>query len=207
MRVLPCGDTALLIEVATLPEAMALHAALAEAALPDVLELVPAARTVLVRFDPHRVSAADLRQRIASMTVPTERPEESGPAADVMEIAVRYDGPDLEEVGSLTGLGVRGVVEAHTHAEWRVAFAGFAPGFGYLTGDDDRLHVTRRETPRTTVAAGSVGLAGEFTGVYPRPSPGGWQIIGSTDASLWDTDRDPPALLRPGVPVRFREQE
>ena len=118
-----------------------------------------------------------------------------------------YDGEDLAEVGRLTGLGERGVVEAHTGQTWTVAFAGFSPGFGYLIGQDDRLHVPRRDNPRTKVPAGSVGLAGEFSGVYPRESPGGWQLLGRTDLAMWDLDRDPPALLHPGVRVRFVESE
>jgi KipI family sensor histidine kinase inhibitor len=124
-------------------------------------------------------------------------------SAGTVEIPVCYDGEDLAEVGELTGLGADGVVEAHTGQTWTVAFAGFAPGFGYLVGEDDRLHVPRRTTPRTKVPAGAVGLAGEFSGVYPRESPGGWQLIGSTRLPMWDLDRDPPALLQPGLRVRF----
>ena len=132
-------------------------------------------------------------------------PGRSGDAGEV-EIAVDYDGPDLDEVGRLTGLGARGVVDAHTGQVWTVAFVGFAPGFGYLVGEDARLHVPRRADPRTRVPAGAVALAGEFSGVYPRPSPGGWQLVGTTDVRLWDLDGEPPALLRPGVRVRFRER-
>jgi KipI family sensor histidine kinase inhibitor len=123
--------------------------------------------------------------------------------ADV-EIDVVYDGADLEEVARLTGLSQDEVVAAHTAAPLRVGFGGFAPGFAYLIGGDERLHVPRRAEPRTRVPAGSVGLAGEFSGVYPRESPGGWQLIGRTDAVLWDVNREPPALLLPGSWVRFR---
>jgi biotin-dependent carboxylase-like uncharacterized protein len=117
---------------------------------------------------------------------------------------VVYDGPDLDEVGRLTGLGAAGVVAAHTGTPWRVAFCGFAPGFGYLAGGDPRLRVPRRESPRAEVPSGAVGLAGEYSGVYPRRSPGGWQLIGRTAAGLWDLRHDSPALLRPGMTVRFR---
>jgi KipI family sensor histidine kinase inhibitor len=134
----------------------------------------------------------------------TPRPGTRPHAGDV-EVPVTYDGEDLAEVGELTGLGERGVVEAHTAQEWTVAFCGFSPGFGYLVGTDDRLHVPRRSTPRTRVPAGAVALAGEFAGVYPRESPGGWQLIGHTGLRAWDIDRDPPALLLPGVRVRFVE--
>lgn len=121
-----------------------------------------------------------------------------------MTIDVVYDGADLDDVARLTGLSAEQVVDAHTAAPLRVGFAGFAPGFAYLIGGDRRLHVPRRAEPRTRVPAGSVGLAGEFSGVYPRETPGGWQLIGHTDAVLWDVERDPPALLVPGTWVRFR---
>jgi KipI family sensor histidine kinase inhibitor len=127
--------------------------------------------------------------------------------ADVV-IDVVYDGEDLDEVATLTGMTPRDVVAAHTGTPWRVGFAGFAPGFGYLVGGDERLNVPRRSEPRTAVPTGSVGLAGEFSGVYPRRSPGGWQLIGHTSekqAALWDVDRDPPALLTPGQWVQFKE--
>ncbi len=121
-----------------------------------------------------------------------------------MLIDVVYDGADLADVAELTGLDVPGVIEAHTGRPWRCGFGGFAPGFAYLVGGDPRLAVPRRSEPRTRVPAGSVGLAGEFSGVYPRQSPGGWQLIGHTDAVLWDVDRPQPALLMPGMRVQFR---
>ena len=118
-------------------------------------------------------------------------------------IEVDYSGPDLEEVSSLTGLSAEEVVAAHTGQLWTVAFCGFAPGFGYLHGEDERLRVPRRSTPRTKVPTGAVGLADDWSGIYPRSGPGGWQLIGRTDAPLWDLDRDPPALLQPGMQIRF----
>jgi KipI family sensor histidine kinase inhibitor len=121
---------------------------------------------------------------------------------------VVYDGADLEEVSRLTGLTSDQVIAAHTGTPWRVGFGGFAPGFAYLIGGDERLNVPRQSEPRTKVPAGSVALAGEFSAIYPRESPGGWQLIGRiTDdvPALWDLDRDPPALLRPGMWVQFRE--
>jgi KipI family sensor histidine kinase inhibitor len=180
---------------------LALYRELARDVDPGVVDLVPAARTLLVRFDPVVTTAEAVRRWVADVRYDAD----AAPAGDTVEIPVVYDGEDLEEVGELTGLGVRGVVEAHTGQEWTVAFGGFAPGFGYLVGTDDRLHVPRRSTPRTKVPAGAVGLAGEFAGVYPRESPGGWQLLGHTSRKMWDLDRDPPALLVPGARVRFVE--
>ncbi|MFD3547788.1 allophanate hydrolase subunit 1 [Streptomyces sp. NPDC058655] len=202
LRTLVVGGEALLIEVASAAEVAALHAELlrrrAAGELVGVREVVPAARTVLL--DGVREPAA-LAARIAGWQVPPLDAAE-GPLVDV---PVRYDGPDLAEVarrwdvapGEVPGL-VGGIV-------FRVAFCGFAPGFGYLTGLPERLHLPRRSTPRTAVPTGSLALAGEYAGVYPRSSPGGWQLIGSTDAVLWDPEREPAALFAPGVRVRFTE--
>jgi KipI family sensor histidine kinase inhibitor len=199
VNVLPMGDTALLVEVDDLTEVLALTAAVRSAAPEGVVDVVPGARTVLLTTSPG-TDLAGLRRTVLDLPVdPAAAPDEG----EVVEIAVVYDGPDLDDVGRMTGLGADGVVAAHTGTPWRVAFGGFAPGFAYLAGGDERLHVPRRSEPRTSVPAGSVGLAGEFSGVYPRPSPGGWQLIGRTDAPLWELDRDPPALLRPGGRVRF----
>ncbi|MGP4009416.1 5-oxoprolinase subunit PxpB [Streptomyces sp. 4N124] len=199
MRVLPVGDGALLVEVASGDEAQALHAELlrrrAEGSL-SVGEIVPAARTVLLDglADPTRL-AADL----TATAVPPVPPR----ARDVIELPVRYDGPDLADVAAHWGVPEREVARIHAETEFRVAFCGFAPGFGYLSGLPERYDVPRRATPRTAVPAGAVGLAGPYTGVYPRSSPGGWQLIGTTDAVLWDHARVPAALLSPGTPVRF----
>ena len=199
MKVLPFGDAALLAEVDGLAEVLALAAAVRAAQPTGVLDVVPAARTVLLTVAPGTDLGA-LRRAVLELPVdPAMAPE-----GETVEIAVTYDGPDLAEVARLTGLDEDEVVAAHTGTPWRIAFGGFAPGFAYLTGGDERLRVPRRDEPRTTVPVGAVGLAGEFSGVYPRSSPGGWQLIGSTDAPLWDPDRDPPALLLPGGTVRFR---
>jgi KipI family sensor histidine kinase inhibitor len=193
------GDRALLVECRDQAVAAAVAAALARSPGPGQRELVPGARSVLVMV--HEMAEIDgVAAHLAALAVVARVP----PAGAVVTIDVVYDGPDLAEVAELTGLGAGDVVAAHTRRPWRVAFTGFAPGFGYLVGGDPRLDVPRRATPRAAVPAGSVGLAGEFSGVYPRESPGGWQLIGRTDASLWDPDRDPPALLRPGTQVVFR---
>jgi KipI family sensor histidine kinase inhibitor len=198
-RFLRCGREAVLCEVDDLDQALALYAALRAAALPGVTDLVPAARTVLIRLDPAVTSPARVREMVAGLPVdPGRRPD-----VGTVTVAVRYDGPDLGAVAAYTGLTEADVIARHTGSRWTVAFAGFAPGFGYLTGGDPRLDVPRRETPRTRIPAGSVGLAGRFSGVYPHDSPGGWQLIGSTTLRMWDLDREPPALLAPGVRVRF----
>jgi KipI family sensor histidine kinase inhibitor len=187
------GWHAALVEVGSGGEVRA--ACLRLAGLRGVTELVPGARTVLVVVEAEPMP--DLAALLAGLR------DEPAPAGAVVELPVRYDGPDLAAVAALSGLAEDEVVRRHAAAELVVAFCGFAPGFAYLTGLPAELQVPRRETPRTAVAAGSVGLAGEFTGVYPRRSPGGWQLIGRTDAQLWDADRDPPALLAPGTRVRF----
>ncbi|HEV7470693.1 MAG: hypothetical protein JWP64_4951 [Pseudonocardia sp.] len=198
--VLPYGDAGLLLEVADTAEVVVLADACRAADLPGVLDVVPAARTVLLVLEPG-TELASVRRVVEELEV--RAGEGAAAPAGSIEIPVVYDGPDLAEVARLTGLSEADVVAAHTGRPWRVAFGGFAPGFAYLSGGDPRLAVARRDEARTAVPAGSVGLAGEFSGIYPRPSPGGWQLIGRTDSVLWDSDRDPPALLAPGAEVRF----
>jgi len=195
------GDEALLVDLDEGLSPAAFGAAIQSAGWASVVEVVPAAATVLVRTAP----GADLPALTRLVTEQAAHVQEHGPATEeeLLDVPVVYDGEDLAEVAELTGLSVGDVVAVHTGQLWTVAFCGFAPGFGYLRGEDDRLHVPRRSTPRTRVPAGAVALAGEFTGVYPRPSPGGWQLLGRTDLRVWDLARQPPALLRPGVRVRF----
>ncbi len=197
------GDCALLLECEDSAEVLAWTATLRHAELPGVLDIVPAARTVLVKLDGPRYQAPT-RQRLAKL--PLTEPVVNAPASGQPDVVIDvvYDGEDLGEVGRLTGLDPVGVIAAHTGTLWRVGFGGFAPGFAYLIGGDPRLNVPRRSDPRTRVPAGAIGLAGEFSGVYPRESPGGWQLIGRTDAVLWDIDRENPALLTPGMWVQFR---
>lgn len=203
LRVLDYGDHALLLECESTAEVLAFTAALREADLLGVTDIVPASRTVMVEVDGARYLPAT-RQRIEKLRVDPDDDVVAPGSADIV-IDVVYDGADLDEVGRITGLGAAGVVAAHTGATWRVAFGGFVPGFACLVGGDPRLDVPRRDEPRTRVPAGSVALAGEFSGVYPREAPGGWQLIGRTDATLWEIDRADPALLTPGMTVQFRE--
>jgi KipI family sensor histidine kinase inhibitor len=200
VRVLSAGASSVLVETADGEQTEALHAELlrrrAAGELAEVTEIVPAARTVLLSglADP-RAFAAD----VARWDVP---PVVRG-QGEAVELPVRFDGPDLEEVAGRWGVTAREAVGLVESTPFRVAFCGFSPGFGYLTGLPERLHVPRRATPRTTVPAGAVALAGPYAGVYPRSSPGGWQLIGTTEAELWDPGRDPAALLTPGTQVRF----
>jgi KipI family sensor histidine kinase inhibitor len=167
---------------------------------PGVVEAVAGARTVLVVFDRAVTSAQRVSSALDSASVGVAEP---GPELQFVEVRVVYDGPDLAEVAAEVGLSDGQVAELHVSGEYTVRFCGFSPGFAYLDGLDPRLYLPRRSSPRTAVPAGSVAVAGEFTGVYPRSSPGGWRLLGRTDAELWDVTRDPPALLVPGARVRF----
>ena len=197
MRLLPYGARALLVEVDDPDEVLAWSTAIESAGL-DVVDVVPGARTVYVSTTgpEHLVAVRDAISRLS----PTPVDATSG---EVVEVPTVYGGPDLDEVARLTGMTPDQVVAAHTAQPWRVAFTGFAPGFGYLVRQDTPLVVPRRDEPRASIPAGSVGLAGEFSGIYPTASPGGWQLIGHTDLRLFDIDQDPPALLRPGTLVQF----
>jgi KipI family sensor histidine kinase inhibitor len=201
MRVLPSGSTALLVELDTLEDVLAVYAALVEERPDGVVEVVPAARTILLVTDPAKVALPAVEAAVRRVTPRHDR-RESG---ELVEIPVAYDGEDLADVAELLGTDVAEVVRRHTGEEWTVAFGGFAPGFGYLTSGSGTWDVPRRSSPRTKVPAGSVGLAGTFSGIYPRESPGGWQLIGRTELAMFDLSRDPAALLRPGVRVRFVE--
>jgi KipI family sensor histidine kinase inhibitor len=203
VRLRPAGDDAVLVECASAAEAVALHRSLTDRPVAGVGPTVPGASTLLVVHDPARVDRTALEGLLAA------RLGAHGPAADAgpprtLDLPVVYDGTDLADVADLLGTSVEEVVRRHTEAVWTVAFMGFAPGFGYLTGTDAGLVVPRRDVPRTRVPAGSVALAGAYSGVYPREGPGGWQLLGRTGAVLWDLDRDPPVAWAPGDRVRFR---
>ena len=200
-RLLPYGERAVLLECADLDEALGLMGPIGEAGIDEVVEIVPGARTLLLRL--RRPLSEPQRRRLLTLEASTDPRAESEPVT----IRVRYDGEDLEEVARLCSISADEVVALHTTQTWTVGFCGFAPGFGYLHGEHDRLRVPRRDTPRTEVPAGSVALADQWSGIYPRRGPGGWQLIGTTDQTLWDLDARPPALLRPRVRVRFEQQD
>lgn len=195
MRLLPFGPDAVLAEYASLEEVMAVSDALRAAALPGVDDVVPAARTVLVHY--HRVD----RSALDELLVPVgNAPRPAGP---IIEIPVVYDGVDLDDVASATGMPVEQVVEMHSSVTYSAAFLGFTPGWAYLVGLPPALHLPRRPTPRPSVPAGSVAIASEFTGVYPTTSPGGWNLLGHTTTAMFDTSRAKPALVVAGDRVRF----
>lgn len=201
-RLLPYGAGAVLVELAAVADVLPLRDALVAKAHPAVLAVVPAARTVLVEFDPAAIADAQLR---ALLTQCLDEPASSGTrrSQPAVELVVHYDGADLESVARQCGLTVPEVIRRHCAPEYTVQFCGFAPGFGYLSGLDPALRLPRLASPRPAVPAGSVAIAGEFTGVYPRSSPGGWRLLGHTDAVLFDLDRQPPAVLQPGTAVRL----
>ncbi|MEY9840301.1 allophanate hydrolase subunit 1 [Streptacidiphilus sp. EB103A] len=203
VRILAAGRSALLLEVDSDAEVASLHRELidrqADGRLGEVAEIVPAARTVLLD--------GLARPELVAAQFEGWQPQPSAPPEGaVVTVPTRYDGEDLAEVAALWGVSAAEAVRIHSGGEYRVAFCGFAPGFAYLTGLPERYAVPRRDTPRTRVPAGSVALAGGYTGVYPSASPGGWQLLGRTELPVWDLGRDPAALLLPGTRVRFVEQ-
>ncbi len=206
--VVPVGESALLAEVSGTTRVRALYSTLLGRERPaGVLDVVPAETTVLVTFDSPARSTA-VRTWLLDAAAQPARSLDRSPARQV-EIETRYDGADLAEVATLCSMRPEELVRRHTSITWTAIFCGFAPGFTYLVetpmdGEPPALQeIPRRPSPRTSVPAGSVALAGCYCGVYPRPSPGGWQLIGRTDAPLWSLERDPPALIEPGTQVRF----
>ncbi|MBG0739919.1 allophanate hydrolase subunit 1 [Paeniglutamicibacter antarcticus] len=202
---LPCGDGAVLAELPNLQAVLGYYRGLSRSTPAGLLDLVPAARTVLATFDPDRVSVGTIRRWMLG-TTPLQGSVLQAPE---VVIDVRYDGPDLAVVAHHLGLTEAQVVNVHSSSLWTAAFTGFAPGFAYLVTDHERLRVPRRNVPRTKVPAGAVALGGEFSAIYPAASPGGWQLIGHTDAAMWGSGNGPltpgDALITPGTLVRFRE--
>jgi KipI family sensor histidine kinase inhibitor len=212
VRLLRYGGSGVLVELDSSAQVAVayrtLHAALDDGRLPGVVELVPAARTVLVAVGGGVAVPTDLVRTL--LTAGDADAEDDGPAgrapgerAAEVVIPVHYDGTDLELVARTAELSVPEVVELHSSADYTVAFCGFSPGFGYLIGLPEPLKQARHDDSRPEVPPGSVALAGEFTGVYPRSSPGGWRLIGHTDEVMFDPTADPPARLAPGDRVRF----
>ncbi|ADG96673.1 Allophanate hydrolase subunit 1 [Segniliparus rotundus DSM 44985] len=196
MRVMQAGTNALLIECEGQEQVFALYKRLR--ADRRFVEAVPGDRTLLV------VADSDIRDTgLVEEVHATEIHVTAEPPGPVVVVKVRYDGPDLAEVAELTGMSVREVVDAHTGSAWTTQFLGFSPGFAYLANPEAGLAVPRRESPRARVPAGAVALGAAYCAVYPMATPGGWRLIGATDAPMWDPRRDPPALLAPGSTVVF----
>lgn len=195
MRVLPFGPGALLAEYDSLAEVMSVDEALRGSQLAGIEEIIPAARTVLVKF--RQVDRAALQELLVPGAAATRI---EGP---IVEIPVVYDGDDLGEVADATGLSHEQIIDTHSSTVYSAAFLGFTPGWAYLVGLPASLQLPRRSTPRTAVPAGSVAIANEFTGVYPTVSPGGWHLLGHTSVQMFDVDRDKPALVVAGDRVRF----
>jgi KipI family sensor histidine kinase inhibitor len=193
------GDRGALVEVSD--SAAAVRVARALTSRPEFVDVVPGHRTVLVTW------ARGAQPRVLDSLVESALATESAPEPGRrIEIPVVYDGPDLEEVARIVSLSAEEVVKRHAAAEYVVAFIGFAPGFAYLIGGDERLYVPRLSQPRVRVPAGSVAIAGPYSGVYPRESPGGWRLLGQTSFALFDPAAAPPALLAPGDRVRFAQR-
>lgn len=202
MRFLPIGPRTLMVEMEDLDQTLALFDALQADPVPGIAEIIPAARTLMIRTATGcpadaMLAGAILSRQPAKGTKPQPRETET------VELPMTYDGEDLGDVARHLGMTEAELIEAHQQVTWQVAFCGFAPGFAYMTGDDPRFDLPRRTSPRTRIPAGSVALAGRFCGVYPQDSPGGWQLVGRTTVPMWDLSRDPPAFLRPGMRCRF----
>ncbi|MFF2841074.1 5-oxoprolinase/urea amidolyase family protein [Paenarthrobacter sp. NPDC057981] len=195
----PVGTRAVLAELDSLQDVLALQDMLYKSPLPGQVDVLAAAETVMVVGESASATRA-IGARLLELELTVPEVTDSG----LVVIDTVYDGEDLADVAELTGLSIDGVIAAHTGQIWTVAFAGFAPGFGYMVGENEALTVPRRSSPRTAVPAGSVALGGQYSAVYPRRSPGGWQLIGRTGARMWDLDRPQPALVRPGDRVQYR---
>lgn len=200
MRFLPVNSHAILVELDKLEQTMGLFNALENAGLRGVVEIIPAAKTVMIRFDPFETSAKKLAAALGKLKSVELEKQSSGSVT----IPVIYDGEDLAWTAEYLGMEPQALIDWHTSQTWQVAFMGFAPGFGYLMPlGEDKLLIPRRKSPRKSIPAGAVALAGEFSGVYPQASPGGWQLIGQTPLKMWDPQRENPALLQPRALVKF----
>lgn len=216
MKARPCGDAAVLIDI---DEAESVEAGLTvqdgvlsvhqrlkhaqEQGLEGIVDMVPAARTLLVKLDPSIQPPREFVAKMESLSLDAPAENVGSADADVVTVPTVYDGPDLETVARLWDVSVDEVVSMHSGMTWRAAFGGFAPGFTYLLPTGDFPTVPRLDSPRPRIPRGSVGMAGAFSGVYPQQSPGGWQLLGHTEREMWDTHRTPPALIQPGQLVRF----
>lgn len=198
LHIRPVGELALLVELESLAHVMGVQSLLRQQTLPGVIGIVAAAKTILVScHSPFAVRG--VREFLAATATQRQAPL----PGTVHRLKTTYDGADLAEVSRLSGLSDEAIVAWHSGQQWLAAFGGFAPGFMYLAAAERSLMVPRLATPRTVVPAGSVAVGGEFSAVYPGPSPGGWQLLGRCTTVLWDTGREQPALIEPGDAVEF----
>ncbi|AKK02764.1 5-oxoprolinase subunit B family protein [Corynebacterium epidermidicanis] len=215
MQINPCGEQAILIDITdedtessgldALFTVLRIKEAVSSWQLPGIIDLVPAANTLLIMLDTQRALPKDVAARVAAIDV-SQPVGSTNDAHRTIEIPVRYDGPDLAQVAEALGMSAESLVAKHQAAVWTAAFGGFAPGFAYLVADQPLGNAPRLSSPRPNIPAGAVGLAGEFSGIYPQPSPGGWQLIGTTTTKMWDTARtERPAAILPGDTVKFVE--
>ena len=198
VEVRPAGERGALVELGDNAAVHALAAALEPLRGSTLEEIVPGDRTLLLVWRDEAPPGAAV-ERLVGEAGRGDLP----PAAATVELSVAYDGPDLGEVAEACEVSVGEFVERHSAADYRVAFLGFAPGFAYLTGGDPALTPPRRDEPRTRVPAGALAIAGPYSAVYPRQSPGGWNLVGSCEARLFDPSQERPALLVAGAAVRL----
>lgn len=211
-RVVPAGDSALLVELgSTIDPAVndrvyALSRAVDSAAIEAVVELVPTYRSLLISYDPTVSRYSEMSDRIADLVGSIAEVDANSEPGKIIELPVVYggeEGPDLSAVAEHAGVSIQDVIDIHSSVDYRVYMIGFAPGFPYLGGLDERIATPRLKTPRVLVPAGSVGIAESQTGVYPNASPGGWQLIGRTTTTLFDVSASSPSYITPGSKVRF----
>lgn len=202
MRFLSVNVDSFLIELSSLEQTLALYRTLLRADLAAIQSLVPAAQTILVSFDPYQLQQQQLIQQISALDLDQDQQQQH----QTRVIPIRYDGEDLAQVAELQGLSVQELIRRHHHSVWQVAFIGFAPGFAYMRSPDQPFgEIPRLAVPRKRIPAGALGLAGQYSGIYPKDSPGGWQWIGNSTEKMWDLSRANPALLLPGMTVQFED--
>lgn len=211
-RLLAAGDSAILIELgseidsAVNAQVFVLAGLIETDEIPAIIELIPTYRSLLVSYDPITSDYDEMIGKLDEIVARLDGSDNVAPNMKIIELPVVYggdDGPDLDSVAEHASLTVQDVIDIHSGVDYRVYMVGFAPGFPYLGGLDERIATPRLKTPRTSVPAGSVGIAESQTGVYPNASPGGWQLIGRTAATLFDVSKSSPSLITPGSKVRF----
>ncbi len=211
-RILPAGDSAILVEFGEVIDPVvnsrvyALFDAVEKSLGDKVVEMIPTYRSLLVVYNPVEITFGEISEQVGGLLDGIQGDSETSTTREIIELPVVYggeDGPDLDHVAEHAGISTQEVIDIHSGTGYLVYMLGFAPGFPYLGGLDERIACPRLTTPRVKVPAGSVGIAESQTGVYPNESPGGWQLIGRTAVPLFDVQRENPSLIKPGAEVRF----